>query len=93
MGWSQVGSSTLKGTFKRQGGSYSGSDVGKFNVRCGSTVVETTLVIHFHVTKAKAINGEWRATKFVGTLEQSEASQLGCVASHATMSINGSFLG
>jgi hypothetical protein len=50
------------------------------------------MVINFHVAHAGVIDGAWRATKLVGTLTQSNPSELGCVSSHATMQIIGTLL-
>lgn len=43
--------------------------------------------IELKVAKAKAVDGEWLATKLVGTLRQSEVAQLGCVSSQATQAL------
>lgn len=79
--------SQLKGTLKRKGTFYDGSDTGKFNARCGGTVTSSTLSFDLTVKKAKAISDEWRASKLVGTLKQADAAQLGCVAAGATYSV------
>jgi hypothetical protein len=82
----------LKTTLKRNGAKYTGSDTGKFNVKCGSVVTDTTLTFTLNVKKAKGISGHWRATKLVGTLKQAGAAQLGCVASGATYSVTATLL-
>jgi hypothetical protein len=38
---------------------------------------------------AKVLGREWRATRLVGTMRHSEAEQLGCNASGATLALNG----
>ena len=39
------------------------------------------------MAKAKAIDGEWRATKLEGTVEHSEAIQFGCRSGQAKLAI------
>jgi hypothetical protein len=39
------------------------------------------------------IEGEWRATRLKGMFAQSEASQLGCVPSHAKVSLSARLVG
>jgi hypothetical protein len=85
--WTDLGFKDFKATLKRAKANYTGSDSGKFNVTCGSTTITTVLTIDMHVIKAKAINGEWRATKLSGTLTSDQAAQLGCVTSQAVLSI------
>ena len=45
------------------------------------------------VVKAKAIDGDWRASKLVGTITQYDAPQLGCVTGRATISITLTLIG
>jgi hypothetical protein len=90
--WSDLTEDTLTGLLTRKSASYHGGDTGKFNSTCGQTVVLTTLTIDFHVTHAKPRFGEWRASKFEGTMTQREDSQLGCVASSADLTIVGTLL-
>jgi hypothetical protein len=85
--WTDLAESSLQATLSRAGVSYSGSDSGKFNVRCNDAEVKSTLSVAFDVTKAKGIDGEWRATTLKGTLTETEDAQLGCVASKAVLSI------
>ncbi len=72
---------------------YSGTYTGRFGIRCGSTVTTTTVTIEIEVTKAKAIDGVWRAVRFKGTLSTYDPSQLGCVTSRRTEAIKGKFVG
>jgi hypothetical protein len=85
--WTDLAESSLQATLTRTGVSYRGSDSGKFNVKCNDAEVKSTLSVAFDVTKAKGIDGEWRATKLKGTLTETEDAQLGCVASKAVLSI------
>jgi len=85
--WTDLNEGSFKATLTRKKATYSGSDKGDFGGMCGSTHVESTLTIEFHVTKAKAINGEWRASKLVGTLVDSSPSQFGCVSATANLNI------
>jgi Fibronectin type III domain len=90
--WSDLGEKTLRATLDRKGAKYSGQDDGLFFATCGSHRVTSHLVITFTVTKAKGMDGEWRATAIKGTVDHSAASQLGCVSSSATLSITGNLL-
>jgi hypothetical protein len=85
--WTDLSFKDFKDTLIRKKDNYSGSDSGKFNVTCGSTAITSVLTIDMHVTKAKAIDGEWRATKLSGTLTSDQTAQLGCVTSQAVLSI------
>lgn len=82
----------IHGTLKRSGQSYHGTISGKYNTKCGSTITISTLTIDLKITAGKAISGQWRASKVSGTLNTSEAPQLGCVGSHATSALNGTLL-
>jgi hypothetical protein len=77
----------LKAVLEKKGATHTGTDAGKFGTTCGGVTVVSTVTIEFHVVKAKAISGEWRATKLVGTFKDTEASQLGCRSSGATYTI------
>jgi hypothetical protein len=90
--WKDLREKSLTSVLKRSFAKYSGSDSGDFNGRCGSSHTTTTLSISFKVTAAKALVEEWLASKFVGTLNQDSASQLGCVSSHATIHIVGTLV-
>jgi hypothetical protein len=77
----------LQGTLKRKGTSYSGKDSGKFNASCAGTTTTSTLTFQLTVKKAKAVSGEWRATRLAGTIKQVDPAGLGCVGAGATYSI------
>jgi hypothetical protein len=85
--WKDLFYKDLKATLDHSGATYTGSDSGKFNVQCGSVNISSTMTLDVHVTKAKAIDGVWKATRLEGTLTQTEPSQLGCVSSGATYSV------
>jgi hypothetical protein len=90
--WTDLAEKTLKAVLQRKGGTYSGSDSGHFNVKCGSVVTTTNVTIVFHVSKARGMEGEWRASRIDGTMTQDDAAQLGCVHSHAVLNITGTLL-
>lgn len=91
--WINMNDRDLRARFTRKGRTYRGSDSGPFNVNCGSTTVVSTVTIELRVVRARAINGEWVATRLKGTMEQTEASQLGCVFSRATYALSLNRLG
>jgi hypothetical protein len=45
------------------------------------------VTIELRVDAARVIDREWRASRLVGTLDQSEAEQLGCRYSEAEFSV------
>lgn len=90
--WRDLTEKTLTATLKRKGASYSGSDSGKFLGRCGSVLTDGTVTVTFHVTRAKAIGSDWRASKLVGTVTNTIPAQLGCVSAGATLSITATLL-
>jgi hypothetical protein len=85
--WSDLRERTLKTTLRRKGGNYSGSDTGKFIGHCGKALGDTTVTVAFHVAKARARDGEWVATRLVGTLTEHHASQLGCTSGGASFNV------
>jgi hypothetical protein len=85
--WRILSTNDLRSVVHRVKAAYEGSVTGQLNVRCGSSTVISTATVSFHVTQARAIYGKWVATKLVGTVKQTEASQLGCVSSYATYAI------
>jgi len=90
--WTDLSEKTIKATLKRSGTKYSGSDSALFNVQCNGTIVTSNLTVSFHVSKAKAIDGAWRASTLVGTFTESNPSQLGCLTSSATYSFTATFV-
>jgi hypothetical protein len=85
--WKDLYFKELKTVLDRKSGTYSGSDDGKFGIKCGSVGTTSDVTVNVHVTKAKAISGEWRATKLEGTFSVTDASQLGCVSSQVVFSV------
>jgi hypothetical protein len=75
--------------FTRKGGMYSASLTGRLGLACSGTPVTSNGTVELRVKKAHVIGREWRATKLVGTMRHSEAEQLGCRASGATLALNG----
>jgi hypothetical protein len=87
--WFDIHSNTFKITLRPKGGAYSGSGSGQFNVRCAGTVSTSSVTLRLRPTKANDVAGEWRVTTLEGTLTHTEAAQLGCVTSRATVSVLG----
>jgi hypothetical protein len=85
--WGDLGEKTLNAMLARRGLNYSGSDTGKFLGQCGLVMGDATVTVAFHVAKARARDGEWVATKLVGTLTEHHASQLGCTSGGATFNV------
>jgi hypothetical protein len=93
VGWTIIGLKGISARLTRTGASYAGEDTGDFHVKCSSADTSTTWSLTFHVSQAKAINGVWRASKIVGTIDESSPAQLGCVSSHATETFSGTLVG
>ena len=74
--------------FKRKGGTYTAPLTGRLFV-CGGTPVTSNGTVELRVKMAKVLGREWRATRLVGTMRHSEAEQLGCRSSGATLALNG----
>jgi hypothetical protein len=87
--WRDLQRASIRAVLDRHGGRYRGTYTGFFNALCSGSRTTSTVTIELKVTKARAVEGEWRATRLKGTLEQSEASQLGCVSSGATLTLRG----
>ena len=87
--WTDVGLKNLHAVVQEKHGRYHGTYRGFFLGTCAGTRSISDVELDFKVTKAKAIAGEWRATRFEGTLEHTEASQYGCRTGHAEVSIKG----
>ena len=85
--WNDLHTKRIHGKLERHGARYRGSYTGDFYMECSSAQVTTSLEIDLKVVKARALNGEWRATRVVGTIDQSEAAQLGCRSSAAELDV------
>jgi hypothetical protein len=64
-----------------------GSYNGRFTIECAGTPVSSSVTIELRVDAARVIDREWRASRLVGTLDRSEAEQLGCRYSEAEFSV------
>jgi hypothetical protein len=88
--WKDLASKSFQATLKKNGVSYSGSDSGDFNGRCGTAHVTSNLTVSFKVTEASFTDGQWLAVTIKGTLKEDDPAQLGCVSTTASISVNGS---
>jgi len=91
--WTDLSEKRFKATFTEHGARYTGSDSGDFGAVCSSTAHDSLLTFSIRVVKAKPIDGDWRASKLVGTITQYDAPQLGCVTGRATISITLTLIG
>jgi hypothetical protein len=85
--WRDMGDDRIQANLHRQGRRYSGHYVGFFTSRCFGTRATSSVDISLEVSKARAIAGDWRATKLVGSLENSQAPQLGCGAASFELAV------
>ncbi len=85
--WRDVTDKHMHALLKHKGRSYTGGYTGLFLIKCGGTLSTSSVKLSLRVVKARAVAGEWRATRLTGTLSNSETSQFGCVSSHAEQSL------
>lgn len=79
----------IRATLRRSGTSYHGADSGFFGGGCSGKKTVQNLTLTIRVVTAKAVAGEWVASKFVGTIIEHDDPQLGCVGPTATISVTG----
>jgi hypothetical protein len=79
-------------TLTRNGAAYQGTVSISGIVNCAGADVTSTFTVSVHATDAGAVRDRWVVTKVQGTMTQSEAAQLGCIASGATYSVTGSMV-
>ena len=72
--WTDVGLKQLHAVLQETHGRYHGTYRGSFLSSCRGTRSTTDVEIDFKVTKARAMAGDWAATKFEGTLEHAGVS-------------------
>jgi Fibronectin type III domain len=87
--WTDIGLKGLHAILEQRGAAYHGSYRGFFLSLCEGTRSTSDVEIDFKVVDARAIRGEWRAKKFEGTIEHTEAPQYGCGTAHAELAIKG----
>lgn len=85
--WRDVFDKAMHGTLKRKRARYTGDYKGFFRTECRGTRSISSVHLVLKVAKARAIAGEWRATKLTGTVTNSEAPQFGCIGARATQSV------
>lgn len=86
--WSDLHQRRVRGTLQRRGIRYRGSYTGPFTTQCAGVPATSSVEIELEVVAARVIGRQWRATRIVGRLDQSEAVQLGCGSSSASHSLN-----
>jgi hypothetical protein len=91
--WRDVVLKNVHAVLKQKGKEYSGTYHGYFGVSCGGTHSSSTVDVSFKVAKARALAGEWKATKIEGTVDNSEVSQFGCVSGSASVAVKGTLRG
>jgi hypothetical protein len=79
-------------TMTRNGAAYQGTVSISGIVKCAGADVTSTFTVSVHATDAGAVRDRWVVTHMQGTMTQSEAAQLGCIASGATYSVTGSLV-
>ena len=85
--WSDLHEKQIHGKLERHGARYRGSYTGFFFIACSNAHSTSSLRIDLQVVKARVIDDEWRATRVIGTIDQSEAQQLGCRSSEAELAV------
>ena len=79
-------------TLTRTGAAYHGTVSVSGIVKCAGADITSTFTVSVRAAIAGAVRDSWVVTKMQGTMTQSESAQLGCIASGATYSVNGSLV-
>ena len=79
-------------TLIRNGAAYQGTVSISGIVKCAGADVTSIFSLSVHAMDAGAVSDRWVVTRMEGTMTQSEAAQLGCIASGATYSVAGSLV-
>lgn len=87
VGWRDEGRDHIHARLAREGARYEGRYSGPFLAECNGTAMTSTVTLALKVARARALAGEWRATKLAGTLSNSEVAQLGCASSSAQLKV------
>jgi hypothetical protein len=85
--WRDLQEKRIRTLLKKSGPRYRGTYSGFFFGFCSGTRGTSTVQIELKVEGAKAIDGQWMATRLVGRLDQTSPPQLGCVSSRASEAV------
>jgi hypothetical protein len=87
--WRDIHESRFHARLVRRAAGYKGTYTGKFTIECKGSRSSSVVDLALRVAAANMIGGEWLATRLEGTLEHSEAAQLGCRPGEAKLSVHG----
>ena len=87
--WRDLHENRIHAKLERRGAHYRGSYTGPFTIECEGVGSTSSVTLELEVTAARADGSTWQATRFEGTLSQSEAAQLGCAPSQAKFAVRG----
>ena len=79
----------MQADLKQDGASYSGDFTVSGALTCQGTNTTSSMHLSVHVTDARTLKDEWRATKIEGTMTLSDAAQFGCSTASITYSVAG----
>ena len=85
--WRDVSEKVMHGVLGQKGKEYNGSYTGFFWVSCEGTHSTSNVDIALKVVKARALDGEWLATKLQGTIDSSETPQFGCRSGEVSLAV------
>ncbi len=85
--WSDLQTTRIRANLQRHGGRYRGEYTGRFTIECSGTPSTSSVTIALRVDRAGVVDGEWRATRLLGTIDQSEVAQLGCRSAEARLAV------
>lgn len=91
--WRDIGRDRIHAKLERTGAGYEGHYSGPFLAECSGTPTTSSVTLSLRIDKARPLAGEWRATRLVGTLSNSESAQLGCVSSSASLKVTAKLTG
>lgn len=85
--WRDIHDTGFRSRLERQGSRYRGTYTGEIGMECETAPMTTTIDVDLRVVAAEALDGEWIATRLRGTIDQTDAAQLGCRSGAATMAV------
>jgi hypothetical protein len=80
----------LLGTLTRSGSNYRGELRARFFILdCFGTPIDETVDVSIHVTGARVSKGQWHATGFAGTFDESAGASFPCLAGFVDNTVTG----
>ena len=87
--WRDTSYDRVHARLHRRGNRYVGQYSGIFTTECYGTRTHASLELSLYVAKARAMGGQWRATRLNGSMKASQSAQLGCRAASFELAVTG----